>query len=1156
MSTDSVTSNERTFQGVLLNQINTLITSNDKISFNKILQEQNIGVGNARFADGLLDSSIDVTKKVLFELKDTNWDATDEVLVKHAMNKAFERGYEYFVTGTPRQLVIFKTFQPDTTIYDRKLKVYYLSNVKNNNEAVSDNYLKLITPPLTQFLIELSDIVHGVKEVQWDSIDKQFVNKLSAYILEASAEMFDVMHKKINSDSILKKEIKEYLQEQDIFNVSLNFNDEDIYNICQLANYLLYLKIIFYSYLQSEVPKLKLKKLEIPEDKDLLNKTLRERFDDVLKHDFEMIFHKSVLDKFEYSDKYIPALKQNVNQIRHLKFKELNVDIIGAIYNTLINNQEQHNRGQHFTNTNEVDIVNSFCINENTKIILDSGCGAGTFLVRGYKFLKYFHSELEHAELLEKLWGIEIAPFPAFLSTMNLSLLNIKEIDNYPVIIQKDFSHIKSNSSQFLIFHNHTKSFDVQKLDGKYNKVRMPAFDACIGNPPYIRQEYIEHKTVWNNLAEIEFGIDKINQQSDLYVYYLMHTAAFLNEGGRLGYVISSTWLDTGFGTGLQKFLLDHFKIVAVIDNQKVRSFETASVNTVILILEKCSNSEERELNNVRFVRVYKEYHELIGMNDDENRIEKVKHFVNKIESAKKSIKNEDYFIFLRNQKELEFETTINGKYENGNWGAKYLRSPEIYNKIIDAAGDKLIPANKVIEVKYGIKTGANEFFYVIDDTEKVHLMSEDEYNLNFGVKKEKHKINWEAFGWYYSEMNNRHYIMERRFFKPLFKTQKEAEKLEINFSKLKYRVLVCNETKASLRKYKSKILNYILDAESKEFQLHKRPSCAGRVSVDGKRDWFNLGEELFVGDFIFPSKIHEKYSLIDNREVNVFCDKVNYNIKVLPDYTKYADLIFISMNSILFRFFLELYARQMGEGLTDIDVNVVEKTMIINPVLLKPKEKELKKIFSSLRNREQESIFEEINKADRGELESVLFDVLGLVKNDVQIFLKEVSDYRKSRNEKASSVTTSKSKQTIDYDTSVKLIQDRFSEIHNYQNLIDSLKTTQFSIPNLPAKFPKDLKGGDSNFFNSYKVYFKDGNKETIINFESNSQIKLIKFFYDELEIKGMEINLPKSPEDCERIYKVLINDFNKYCSQIKSLLKTNRSKANYLGVYREIIF
>ena len=203
------------------------------------------------------------------------------------------------------------------------------------------------------------------------------------------------------------------------------------------------LKIIFYSYLQRDVPALKLKPLEIPEDKKLLNKKLRERFDDVLKHDFEMIFEENILDKFEFEAKYIPMLKWNVEQIGKLNFNDLNADIIGAIYNTLIDNQEQHNRGQHFTNTNEVDIVNSFCINQSTKFVIDSGCGAGTFLVRAYYFLKNYKPHFSHPQLLENIWGVEIASFPAFLSTMNLSLLDIKTLDNYPVIVHSDFSKIQ-----------------------------------------------------------------------------------------------------------------------------------------------------------------------------------------------------------------------------------------------------------------------------------------------------------------------------------------------------------------------------------------------------------------------------------------------------------------------------------------------------------------------------------------------------------------------------------------------------------------------------------------------------------------------------------------------------------------------------------------
>ncbi|MEW6652265.1 MAG: N-6 DNA methylase, partial [Bacteroidota bacterium] len=874
--------NERTFQGVLLSTFNSLLQDNPEIKFDSAFQELNVGVGESRFSDTIITSSVDSKLKVFIELKNQSWDATDEDLVNDAMMKAFKNGIEYFITGTPRQLVLFKTFEPNTTPQDRKLKLYYLANVKSDNDVTTPTYQSQIQPTVKLFLQDLSNLIHGITDVHWDSIDKQFINKLSTYILEASAQMSEEMTPIIQSDDTLKKRIREYIQEQDIFHVTINFRNDDIYNLCQLSNYLLYLKIIFYSYLQRDVKKLNLKPLTIPEEKHLLNKALRERFNDVLAHDYEPIFKETVLDEFTYPHKYLPELRRNVKQIGKLQFQDLNCDIIGSIYNTLIENQEQHDRGQHFTNTNEVDIVNAFCINKETKTVLDSGCGAGTFLVRAYAFMKHFNKKTKHIELLERLWGIDIAPFPVFLASMNLSLLDIKEIDNYPAIIKKDFSEVKTKSAHNLIFHNHTKEFTIQETDSKFNSVIIPLFDACIGNPPYIRQELVEHKDVWSSLAKAEHGLNKINQQSDLYVYYLMHTAAFLKEGGRLGYVISSSWLDVAFGAGLQKFLLDNFKIIAVIDNQKVRSFETASINTVILILEKSSDHEERENNTVRFIRIYKDYKELIGQSDSEDRFTTVINFTSQLEKTNKTVKNENYFVTVRTQKQLEEESTTDGKYENGNWGAKYLRSPEIYNRIIDKAGDKLIPLRNIVDVKRGFTTGSNDFFYVIDDTKEIKNLTDDEYKLQFGYERSKHKISWEKYGWYYSELTKNHHLMERVYFQPLFKSQKEAENLEVNKKNLRYHVLICNESLASLKKYNTKIAKYIEIGE-KEYDLHKNPTNAQRISnVKGnERDWFNLGKDLTTGDFIFPSKIHEKYGLIDNRKSKVFCDKVNYNINI-----------------------------------------------------------------------------------------------------------------------------------------------------------------------------------------------------------------------------------------------------------------------------------
>ena len=117
------------------------------------------------------------------------------------------------------------------------------------------------------------------------------------------------------------------------------------------------------------------------------------------------------------------------------------------------------------------------------------------------------------------------------------------------------------------------------------------------------------------------------------------------------------------------------------------------------------------------------------------------------------------------------------------------------------------------------------------------------------------------------------------------------------------------------------------------------------------------------------------------------------------------------------------------------------------------------------------------------------------------------------------------------------------------------SVPEREFTIPNLEPKFPKDVSGGDSNLFASYRVKFRDANKETTVIFDNNSQILLFKFLYDQLEIKGTKILLPRSPEDCNKILRTLKHDFEKYSSQIKSMLKTYRSKAHYVSIYRDLV-
>lgn len=110
------------------------------------------------------------------------WDATDEVLVMDARAKAAKNGHKNYVTGTPGQLAVYKTFTANIVAAERKFKNCPISTVKANNRVLPVQYEKEVLPKLKLFLDELLDLIQGVKEIYWDSIDKYFVNKISSYI--------------------------------------------------------------------------------------------------------------------------------------------------------------------------------------------------------------------------------------------------------------------------------------------------------------------------------------------------------------------------------------------------------------------------------------------------------------------------------------------------------------------------------------------------------------------------------------------------------------------------------------------------------------------------------------------------------------------------------------------------------------------------------------------------------------------------------------------------------------------------------------------------------------------------------------------------------------------------------------------------------------
>jgi hypothetical protein len=134
-------------------------------------------------------------------------------------------------------------------------------------------------------------------------------------------------------------------------------------------------------------------------------------------------------------------------------------------------------------------------------------------------------------------------------------------------------------------------------------------FDAVVGNPPYIRWTEIpevRQGLIWRSLGKtaLEYGFASNMQGGEgggMHIFWVVYSTGFLREGGRLGAIISDSWLQTGYGVGFFNFLLDHYKVHAIVDFS-ARVFQAPLVGASIILLEKASSRVERDGNKVLFI--------------------------------------------------------------------------------------------------------------------------------------------------------------------------------------------------------------------------------------------------------------------------------------------------------------------------------------------------------------------------------------------------------------------------------------------------------------------------------------------------------------------------------------------------------------------------
>ena len=127
--------------------------------------------------------------------------------------------------------------------------------------------------------------------------------------------------------------------------------------------------------------------------------------------------------------------------------------------------------------------------------------------------------------------------------------------------------------------------FDPEWMFGVNN-----GFDIVIGNPPYIQLQ--------NNGGELaklyeNCGYSTFDRKGDIYCLFYERGWQLLKKGGHLCYITSNKWMRAGYGEKTRDFLANNTNPILLIDFAGVKIFESATVDTNILLFSKSSNQHK-----------------------------------------------------------------------------------------------------------------------------------------------------------------------------------------------------------------------------------------------------------------------------------------------------------------------------------------------------------------------------------------------------------------------------------------------------------------------------------------------------------------------------------------------------------------------------------
>lgn len=212
-----------------------------------------------------------------------------------------------------------------------------------------------------------------------------------------------------------------------------------------------------------------------------------------------------------------------------------------------------------------------------------------------------------------------------------------------------------------------------------HGNLRDSEFDLIVGNPPYIRYQYLTAEQRDEQSRILTTNQMESNKLINAWVSFTVACVQMLNENGKIGFVIPAELLQVKYAENLRMYLMEHLNKITVVTFRTL-IFPGVEQEVVVLLGEK---DEQHEGEHLIKILEFNDIQDLVENFDTEN--------------------NRVLF------KEIDFTTS--------KWTRYFLT--QTHNEAINLINEdtRFFKFGDIAEVDVGITTGNNKFFSVNRET-------------------------------------------------------------------------------------------------------------------------------------------------------------------------------------------------------------------------------------------------------------------------------------------------------------------------------------------------------------------------------------------------------------------------------------------------------